>query len=604
METQTKIKRYPWLAILIILWNIIDIVVHIPFGMVEPLRVSGSIAGIAATLIVFLSIDKQVAAYILGVATLAVVSLNTIHVYNNGTLIPILVFIGPVLISLLWAQSLSQKKSEYLRWWAMTGVTAIGILLIAMVGKQGMLFNAINQSDERQSEFTMSQDGSEEWGGYRPNLYNSPFPTERMNLNGTKAVLHGGLPLGTTVEDVAIEIIEMPYPVLLYTREPDEIFIFGGTPLLIEDYVSRADGLPSGRNTTTPYLAKHNPTTGEITTLELNRGSGVPYLGGALIHANGYVYTVFQKHLYKVEPDTMTIEVSVPLPSVGFGTIYNGLLTSSTGELILKTFTPFGGTQKILLIEPDRLETTLEMECECASPRLAVSVLENGDEYLYHLNRSQTFRWRIEPGSLTLDEDWIVGFDPTGLGVDMNDEPTSPVILDSTVYYTTNTNTNASTPMYVFWQDTEAAHTPDMPPLTGSLLAEGVEDVPGWSFTGIGGADSLSGVLFATDQANGLLVAFRLTEDGKFERLWQREIATLQATVSSGNGVIYVADLKDGVNNLLVLDVMTGEELLRIPTPAVRSSIGSIIFTENNDVYLAANEPGQPTGFLIRFYIP
>jgi len=54
----------------------------------------------------------------------------------------------------------------------------------------------------------------------------------------------------------------------------------------------------------------------------------------------------------------------------------------------------------------------------------------------------------------------------------------------------------------------------------------------------------------------------------------------------------------------VVLDVMTGEELLRIPTPATRASIGSLIFGENGDVYLAANEPGQPTGFLVRFYIP
>ena len=438
--------------------------------------------------------------------------------------------------------------------------------------------------------------------GYRAGLYDTAFPSERVGLNGGNAVLQGGFPVGTSADDVAIDIIEMPFPVILYTREPDEIFVFGGTPLGIEDYVSRADGLPTGENETTPYFAKYNPNTGEIIYLDLDRGQGIPYLGGGLIHANGYVYAVFQSHLYKIEPETMTIDVSVSLPPAGLGTIYNGLLTSRTGELILKSFSPLGGTPNISLIDPDTLETTFFMECDCATARLAVSQLENGEEYLYHLNRRQTFRWLIEPGSLTLDEDWIVGFDPTGMGVDMNDEPTSPVIVDGTVYYTTNTNTDASTPMRVFWQDTEATYTPDMPPLTGPLLFDGVE-TSGWSFTGIGGVDT-SGVVFVTDQANGFLVAFRLTEEDEFERLWQREMTTLQSRISSQNGTIYVTDYRDGVNNLVVLDVMTGEELLRIPTPATRASIGSIIFTENNDVYLAANEPGQSTGFLIRFYIP
>jgi hypothetical protein len=301
----------------------------------------------------------------------------------------------------------------------------------------------------------------------------------------------------------------------------------------------------------------------------------------------------------------MTIERSTNLERVGLGftTIYNGLAVSSTGELILKSLSSFGGTQKISLVDPTTLEITFTMRGEFASPRLTVAPLANGEEYLYHLNQKETFRYLIEPGSLTLDEDWIISFDPTGLGVGNNDEPTSPVIVGDKVFYTTNTNIDATTPLRVFWQDMEAAYTPDMPPLTGPLLFEGVEDLPGWSFTGLSG-DDLTGVLFANDQANGLLMAFRPREDGEIERLWETEITTSQTTTASENGMLYVADFADGVLNLVVLDVITGEELLRVPTPAVRSSIGSIIFTENGDVYLAANEPGQPTGFLVRFYIP
>lgn len=447
-----------------------------------------------------------------------------------------------------------------------------------------------------------AQQGGKPGAGYRAGFYDTAFPSERVYLNGSKGVAKGGFPRGTTTKDVAVEVIEMPYPVLLYTRKPDEIFVFGGTPLIIQDYVSLADGLPAGSNRPSPYLAKINTTSGKITYLDLKMGSGVPYLGGALVHANGYVYVVSQVHLYKVEPNTMTIEKSLALPSVGPGTIYNGLATSSTGELILKSLTPKGGMQKIVLIDPSTLKVTFTLDYECASPRLTVFPSKSGEEYLYHLNKKQTFRWLIKPGSLTLDKNWVVGFDPTGLGVGNNDEPTSPVIVGDMIYYTTNTNTDAKTPMRVFWQDINATYTPDMPPLTGPLLFDSKADRAGWSFTGLAGDDA-TGVLFANDQLNGLLMGFRLNKDGKIERLWERKIKTAQTTTSSGTGMIYVADYADKVLNLVVLDVLTGEELLRIPTPAVRSSIGSIIFTENGDVYLAANEPGQATGKLIRFYI-
>jgi hypothetical protein len=439
--------------------------------------------------------------------------------------------------------------------------------------------------------------------GYRAGLYDTAFPSERVNLNATHAVIQGGFPRGTTVEDVAVELIEMPYPILLYTRDADELFIYGGTPLAIEDYAGLIDGLPAGENETAPYFAKCNTFTGEITYLDLDRGKGIPYLGGALVHADGYVYVVSQSHLYKIEPETMTIEASMDLPANNFATVYNGLVTSRTGELILKSLSFTSKTGQILLIDPATMDITFSMDCECASPRLTVSTLENGEEYLYHLNRSQTFRYLIEPGSLTLDEDWIVSFDPYGFGVDKNDEPTSPVIVDGTVFYTTNTNLDAATPMRVFWQDTEATYTPDMPPLPGPLLFEGVEDVPGWSFGGLS-ADDRTGVLIAIDQANGLIVGFLPNEDGTIDRLWQHEMAIASSTtIASETGMLYFIDSKTGAHDLVVLDVVTGEVLLRVPTPATRASLGSIVFTENGDVWMADSESGQPTGFLTRFYV-
>jgi hypothetical protein len=68
--------------------------------------------------------------------------------------------------------------------------------------------------------------------------------------------------------------------------------------------------------------------------------------------------------------------------------------------------------------------------------------------------------------------------------------------------------------------------------------------------------------------------------------------------------MVYFSDYVDGSNHLVVLDILTGDELLRIPTPATRASIGSILPQPNGDVYMASNEPGKPTGFLVRFSVP
>ena len=57
--------------------------------------------------------------------------------------------------------------------------------------------------------------------GYRASLYETQYPTERKNLNGSHTLLNVGLPRGVTSDEIALEIIDMPFPVLLYTRDAD-----------------------------------------------------------------------------------------------------------------------------------------------------------------------------------------------------------------------------------------------------------------------------------------------------------------------------------------------------------------------------------------------
>jgi len=443
--------------------------------------------------------------------------------------------------------------------------------------------------------------------GYRASLYETAWPADSANLNRSNTVVNAGLPRGVAAKDVAIDTVEMPFPTFAYTRKDDEVFVIGGTPLILARYVSQIDGLPVGINEAAPHITKYNPRTGRQVRLDLDRGTTAPYVGGAIVHANGFVYVISQSHLYRIEPESMTIDKSVDLPvAPGLlrqSTVYNGLATSSSGELITKHFSLVGNASKFLLIDPDSLAITAEVDYAGASPRLTVERLDNGEEYLYHVNQSETVRFRIEEGSLRLDEKWRSRYDPYQTRPKEIYKPASPVIVKGQAFYATNTVFSASEPMKIFWQDTEASYSPHARPLTGPDLFAGSTG-PGWSFFHLT-IDDDSGIIIGNDQGNGTLTAVRVSGDNSIETMWQKKLrGSARPAIVSDRGMVYCTDYVDGHNDLVVLDLYTGKELLRVTTPATRATISSIVASTNNEVYFGSNEPGKATGLFHRVYVP
>lgn len=443
--------------------------------------------------------------------------------------------------------------------------------------------------------------------GYRASLYDTTWPVDMANLNRSNTVINAGLPRGVTADEVRVDTVAMPFPVFAYTRDLDEVFVLGGSPIVLSDYVSRIDGLPAGSSPTAPHLTRYNPQTGATTRLDLTRGNAVAYIGGALVHGNGYVYVVSQAYLYKIDPDTMAIVAGTELPVVpgpgGFATIYNGLSTSSSGELLTKFFSPRSDASTFFSIDPDSLEIVASIDHPGVSPRLTVDQLENGDEFLYHLNRSNTFRFKLGVGELTLDEQWLSRFDPYATGAEENEEPTSPVITQGRVHYTTNTTVSTTQPMRIFWQDTGASYGESDPPLLGEELLPGSSS-PGWSFFHLA-IDDISGVIIALDQGAGALVAVKIRDDGSLDRLWQKSLTvSARPVIVSDRQQVYATDYVDGHNHLVMLDLNSGEELVRVRTPATRATIATIIVSAANEVYFGSNEPGKESGLFHRFYVP
>lgn len=299
-------------------------------------------------------------------------------------------------------------------------VAVLAIIAISMFTSSGRTF--LDESDV-QPEINRSALTTEQ-PGYRASLYKTTWPVDMANLNRSDTVVNAGLPQGFTCEDVRVDTVEMPFPVFAYTRDLDEVFVLGGLPSILEDYDSKIDGLPAGTSPTEPHLTKYNPQTGETTQLDLTLGDGYTYIGGALIHENGYVYVVSQAYIYKINPDSMTIAAGRELPKApfpgNFTTIYNGLSSSSSGHLLTKFFSGIGNASTFFIIDENTLEILASLDYPGASPRLTVDRLANGAEYLYHLNRFNTFRFKIDQDKLTLDTNWISRFDPYATGEEEN----------------------------------------------------------------------------------------------------------------------------------------------------------------------------------------
>lgn len=151
---QKNHKLIKILAFALIVWNIIDVGLHIGINMAEPLRLMGNALGLFAGILILIKVSKVVIGYFLGISIFAVTVLNLIHSTNHGYVVPMLVFIGVsqfLLLVLLQRhipeESIVNKSSKYkliTKWWFSLIVSICLIVVIMIPGKRGS-FNFLSQ---------------------------------------------------------------------------------------------------------------------------------------------------------------------------------------------------------------------------------------------------------------------------------------------------------------------------------------------------------------------------------------------------------------------------------------------------------------------------
>jgi hypothetical protein len=582
MKTENKKQRFEWLPTLLIVWNIIDIIVHVAIDMAEPLRITGNIIGIFAALIGLFGLVKSYAPHLLGGAAFVVVILNSIHAFEYGFAIPMLVFIGVTLFLLLrWAQVRSSEANTenknmaihfYYRWWMALIVSLVGVGIVIL---SGLLDNTSFVTQEITSTIVTQEDTSQITPGSNDtDIYTTVNAAEHADY-GRSHVFEYATFGGSLDEDASNQVVvrTLPgfYPATynIVTRYADEIFIYFGVYGDIE-------------GSTGPTVARVDANTHEeVWSTQLavyGNETAWNYPGVIGLHGNGMLVVVSGNTVATIDPDTGTIINQADLPQVDpVNASYNGFVTTSDGTVFTKalfrTCDEPGGlalarcldteaTQTLLAIDPVSLEIVTQVELpEFATGRIPIGN-HDGIDYVYLPGVNHLYRYRWENQSLVFDEDWGL----VSVATEEDFGAMMPNIVGDWAFIPVITGSDKPMPVW-------AISTRDS---TQRYMIQPFEGLPTRvSFAVAHGAfDPASGLLYAADTGVGYISAITFDPETGFDLLWLEEQTTsvfMQLIDTADRRVMVTSDLKNFLVNplkakneqVVFRDAATGRELAR-----------------------------------------
>jgi hypothetical protein len=405
--------------------------------------------------------------------------------------------------------------------------------------------------------------------GYR----SGPWPGEdggpaRLQAPGEPSAL--ALRPGSTLE-VASRTV--PAATMAVTRDPGELYLLRHTAG--DDAVA--------------FVERIDPLTLEARGRSSDLAGGPTWPGSLAAHANGSLYVVFGNHAHRLDPD-LSVVTTTPLPRAR---PYNGFVILPDGHLVTKDFAgsrpgmPVAADERepceLVVLEPEGLAVV--DRCTLAEPSVArLSAFGNevfvvGDTSLlrvgwdghrlrpdlrvptrYRTLAGQTYGWDcvIALGAAWFldDGDGSEGYTGTLFGHGVSEAPLHLVRVDLT---------------------------------DGSCTMAEVCGRPGGLIANPPVIDPERAMAVGYDSGNAVMTGFSIASDGELTPRWQRDQhhgGHLLLDRHSGALVTGDFDAARGTDQVVVLDVVTGEEWVRADTG---SPVQSVLFPAagfGNDFYL------------------
>jgi hypothetical protein len=343
------------------------------------------------------------------------------------------------------------------------------------------------------------------------------------------------------------------------------------------------------------WVERLDPDTLAVTASTPKLPGGAYWPGGIAAHANGDLHMVFGRWAHRLSPELDVLashRLPVPRP-------HNSFVVLDGGELVTKDCDAPAGLEPstVSVLDP---ETLLPVAAPLRLPEPSIARLSSDGESVIAVGTTVVFRLWLDrdAGRLTIDDAWRPRYGPDpdrSFGWD-------PVVTDEHVLWMDNGRNHTDRtmrgsgvqrgPVRLWWarHDNEGARSVEI-----SGLPYGTEsNPPGW--------DPEGRVVVAYDAGNAVLRAWRMRGD-ELEPLWRRDgfahaghlivypdtrelvaqdyrdVAALRRPLvrralrpvgaALGNlGLARGASLRVGSDQLVVLDLDTGQDRARVHVPS------------------------------------
>lgn len=336
------------------------------------------------------------------------------------------------------------------------------------------------------------------------------------------------------------------------------------------------------------WVERIDPATLEpLARVELPGGPTWP--GGMAAHADGSLYVVFGRHAHRLSP-ALDVLASQELPR---DRPYNSFVVLPDGHLVTKDFGGLRPSQdpsgpgappaQVLVLAPGSLEVVAVADL----PEPSIARLSADGDDVYVVGDHSLFRLRWDGTALVLDD----GFAPRYRTLDGQTHGWDAVLALGAAWFLDD---GAGAERYAGTfrgQGVSPAplHVVRVDLVTGDVQLTEVCGRPGGLIANPPLVDPDRRIVVGYDSGNGEMAAFDIASDGSLSLRWRRsQDHACHLLLDPDAGLVLTADhdAEQFAEQLVVLDVETGDEVLRVDSG---SPVQSVLFPAagfDRDVYL------------------
>jgi hypothetical protein len=326
-----------------------------------------------------------------------------------------------------------------------------------------------------------------------------------------------------------------------------------------------------------------------LTLATLRRSPDLPggptWPGGVAAHENGSLYVVFGEYIHRLSPQ-LELLVSSRLPRHA---PYNSFVILPDGSLVTKDFggarpgDPLGTASQdceLLVLSPD----DLEIRARVTVPEGSIARLSANDFDIYVVGTQSLWRatWRPTTQQLEMDEDFHPRYRRAGEGYGWD-----CVLADGSAWFLNNGE--GAEQFAGSLRGLGVARVPEaivrVDLSNGLLTRYDVNEHEGGIVANPPAISVEHHVVIGYDSGNGVVTAWNYLGDSP-SIAWTAQL-NHGAHPLMGNGRVVLQDFDEvrGMEQLVVLDVVTGSEIARVDTGSPWQSVVFMAAGFNNDIY-------------------